>query len=151
MTTKRALIESALGELGLAQYVFDISPDRLQSALATFNRMAAHWDGKKIRTGWNFGDDIDAQAGIPDTLEECFVLNGALRIAPSFGKVPSADTRTNARNAFNGMVLSQRNIPEVPYPSSMPVGTGNRGGASGPQYFPSTTEVPGLNEGATEY
>jgi len=151
MATKLALISSALGEIGLAQYVFDASPERLQDALTRLDRLAAEWDGLGIRVGYSFGDDINAQSGIPDTAEQCFALTLALRLAPTFGKTPSAETKIAAKSAFNAMYVARRQMPEVPWPSSMPVGSGNRTGVMGQGYFPETTEIAGLNDGATEY
>lgn len=151
MSTKLELISSALAELGLAQYVFDASAEKLEEALNRFNRMAAQWDGMGIRVGYNFGSDINAESGVPDTAEDCFVLNGALRIAPTFGKTPSPDTRVAASKAFNALYVARRQMPEVPYPSNLPVGVGNQRGVMGQQYFPETDEVTGLNDGATEY
>lgn len=151
MTTKNDLIAAALGSLGIASFIFDATPEQLQDAVGRMNRMAATWDGMGIRLGYNFGTDINAESGIPDTAEECFVENLAVRIGPTFGKVPSAETKIAARQGFNAMLTARAVIPTVPRPSNMPVGAGNRVGVMGRQYFPETTEVEGLNDGATEY
>lgn len=151
MATKRDLIASALGELGLADYIFDATPEELQDALKRLNGLAAQWDGIGIRVGYNFGSDIDAEAGIPDTNEECFYTNLAIRMAPTFGKAVSADTKVAAKVALNAMMVSRRSLPECPFPGTMPIGTGNRRGALDQQYFASTDAVPGLNDGALEY
>lgn len=151
MATKRSLIESALGELGLAQYVFDISPERMQTALTRFNAMAAEWDGQGIRVGYNLGGGLDDEAGIPDTAEQCFILNGALRIAPGFGKTPSQDTRVGAAKAWNALYVALGRRPQAPRNPALPLGAGNRAGVLEQQYFPDTTDVEGLNDGATEY
>lgn len=151
MTTKLALIQSALGELGLARFVFDIAPERLQYALVRLNGLMGEWDGKGIRLGYNFGTDINAESGLPDTAEECVALNLACRIGPGFGKTVSVDTKVAASSAFNSLLVAVKVIPEVPLSSRLPIGTGNRPGVTSQQYFPETTEIVGVNDGATEY
>lgn len=152
MTTKRSLVAGAFEELGMAEYIFDATPEELLSAVTRMDRMAAMWDGLFIRLGYSLGSGIDSEAGIPDTAEECFVLQLAIRIASSFGKTPSQDTKINARTALNAMLAANAKRPVQPVSSRLPVGAGNRGtGVLGQQYFPQTTEVEGLDEGAAEY
>lgn len=131
---------------------FDMPPEKLQNGLTRLNRIAAEWDGKGIRVGYNLGGGLDDPAGIPDTAENCFTLNLAVQWAASFGKTVSPDTKVAAKQALNSLLVARRVMPEVPYPAHMPVGTGNRGvGVKGRQYFPESTDIPGLNDGATEY
>jgi hypothetical protein len=151
VTTKLEIITDALGEIGLGRYVFDTSPERLQTALHRLDGMAAEWDGKGIRVGYNLGGDINSDSGIPDTNRECFVLNLAVRIGPGFGKNVSVDTKVAAKNAWSALYVSMGRQPVQARPPHLPVGAGNRAGVLGPQYFPETTEVEGLNDGAEEY
>lgn len=151
MTTKLALINSAFTELGLANYVFDLSPEMQQDALTRANRMAAMWDGMLIRLGYSMGTDINGEAGLPDTAEECFVLQLAMRLAPTVGKSVSMETRLNARNALNALLTATAKRPQQAYPAHLPNGSGNRRGVLEPQYFQTTDETEGLNDGALEY
>jgi hypothetical protein len=151
VATKRDLIAAALEELGMAEYIFDATPEELQSFLRRLDAIAAEWDGQRVRVGYNFGTDITAQAGIPDTARDCFSLHLAIRMAPSFGKAVSGDTRVAAAQAFNAMLVARRVMPEVQLPAGMPVGTGTKRGVMEPQYFQPSSDVPGLNDGATEY
>lgn len=154
MSAKRALISAAFGELGLATYAFDVSTDRLTAALGRLNRLAAQWDGMGIRVGYVMGDDIDAESGIPDTCEEAFVTNLALRIAPSLGKTSDrlVEIKVAAKTSFNALIVANIKRPEVPYPSNMPLGAGNKAPPNTAQTFPDTgDEIVGLNDGATEF
>lgn len=150
MTTKRALILLAAEEFGITS-AFDISPEELQSGLRRLNNMAAQWDGMGLRVGYNFGGDIDAEAGIPDTAENCFALNLALQWAGSFGKQIGADTKVAAKDALNALYVALARRPQMPRNPALPMGAGNRRGVLERQYFPETDDVPGLNSGATEY
>lgn len=151
MTTKLVLINSAFTELGLANYVFDLSPEMQQDALARANRMAAMWDGMLIRLGYSMGTDLAGEAGLPDTAEECFVLQLAMRLAPTVGKTVSMETRLNARNALNAMLTANAKRPRQAYPAHLPLGAGTGRGVLEPQYFASTDETEGLDAGPLEY
>lgn len=151
MSTKREIVASALGEIGLASYIFDATPEQLADAVKRLNGLFAGWDGIGIRVGYNFGTDIEAESGIPDTAEECAYTNLALRIAPTYGKMVSPETKIAAKNGFNVLYAARRPLPQAPMPSRLPLGAGNRRGVLSPQYFPATDEVEGLNDGATEY
>ena len=151
MTTKRELISQALEEIGITDD-FDPTPEELASALRRMDRMAAEWDGVGIRVGYNLGGELDDDVGIADTAENCFAINLGIRIARSFGKTVSPDAKVEAGQALNALMVSRRVVPETPYPARLPVGTGTRRSVMERQYFPeSNGEVPGLNEGATEY
>ena len=47
--TKRQYIEQAFEEVGLAAYVFDLTPEQLQSALRKLDAMMAEWNAKGLR------------------------------------------------------------------------------------------------------
>lgn len=151
MATKRQVIAQALEEIGLAEYEFDASPEELASFLRRLDRLMAQWDGQTIRTGYNLAGDIDSESGLPDTVVNCAALHLGMAMAPSFGKAISPDTRIAAGLAHNTMLTQLHRFPQVPYPDRLPVGTGNKRGAMEPQYFGTTTDTPGLNDGATEY
>lgn len=150
MATKRALLETALEEFGITSS-FDVEPEELQRGLTRLNRLAAQWDGQGIRVGFNLGGGIEDDAGIPDTAEEAFSSNLAVRWAPAFGKTVSQDTRLAARTAWNALYVARGLKPQSPRNPALPIGAGNRRGVLGRQYFPDTTDVEGLNDGATEY
>lgn len=151
MTTKAGLIQSALGELGLASYFFDATPEQLQEALSRMNRFAAMLDGLSVHVGYNFGGDINAESGIPDTTEDCFVSNTAVRIAPTFGKTPSNETKLAAKTTLSALLTTFAKRPQQAYPPNLPIGAGNRRGVLERQYFPETSDTEGIDAGATEY
>lgn len=150
MTTKRALLLTAAEEFGITS-AFDISPEEMQSGLTRLDRIAAQWDGKGIRVGYNLGGDLDSESGIPDTAENCFSLNVAVQWASSFGKSVSMDVKAAAKQAFNDLYVSLARLPQAPRSPALPIGAGNRVRVLGRHYFPDTTDVEGLNNGATEY
>jgi len=129
--TKRQFVVQAFEEIGLASYVFDLSPEQMESALRRLDSMMATWNSKGIRLGYPIpsspqDSDLDAETSVPDSANEAIYLNLGIRLAPSFGKTVSADTKTTAKMAYDNL-LSRAAMPmEQQLPGSMPAGAGNK-------------------------
>ena len=139
-TPKREIVEQAYGELALAGYVFDLSPEELNAALKRLDRLMASWEPFLI-LGYNMpvnpGDsDLDDDSGLPDVAIEPVATNLAVRLAPGMGKTLSVDTKIAAKNGYN-MLLARfaSAVPQMQYPSNLPVGAGNKRLPNDRQYF----------------
>jgi P22 tail accessory factor len=111
MSTKRQIIDGAFSELGLAGYAVDLQPEERQDAMRKLDTMLAMWAGKGIRLGYSGGaGDLADEMTTPLWADDAIQLGLAIRIAPSFGKVPSAETKTALREAMQ-VVLSKCVIP----------------------------------------
>ncbi len=141
MTTKLAIIQQALGEIGLGTYVFDPSPEQLQAALDRLNRLAAMWDGIGIRKGYNLGDDISAESGLPDTAVDPFATLLAVRLAPSYGKQVSPALAIAAKAAQGALMVTNNTIPAMAYPTTLPVGRGNQRDTRQRAYFQESDQL----------
>ena len=107
--TKRQLLEQAYAEIGKAAYDFDLQPEELQSGLRVLDTMMSAWAIRGIRIGWGGGDglgDVDLLSNVPEWAVEAIYLNLAIRIAPSFGRAVSPDTKAAAKAAYD-TVLSR--------------------------------------------
>lgn len=147
MTTKLAIVQQALGEIGLGTYVFDASPEQLQAALERLERLAAQWDGMGIRKGYSLGNDIAAESGLPDTAIDAYALHLALRLGPSYGKQVSPELRIAAKDAKNALMVTGARLPQVQYPGTMPIGTGNRHSVLDQPYFRPVDPLQTGNDG----
>jgi len=122
-------VTEALGELGLASYVFDMQPEDLQTALRRLDAMMAEWNGKGIRLGYPLPGspqdaDLDEPSQVPDSANEAIITNLAIRLAPGFGKQPSPLTLATAKAGYNTL-LSRAAMPEEQQlPGTMPSGAG---------------------------
>lgn len=132
MWTKRQLIQRAFEEIGLASYVFDLTPEQLESARRTMNAMVGGWDANGVRIGYPFpkdadSDDLDDQCNIPGYAIEAIYLGLALRLAPALGKTVSPETKLFADMAYGNMA-NQCAIPtpERQLPHTMPRGQGTK-------------------------
>ena len=131
--TKLDFIKQAFSELGLASYIYDLSPEQLQDVSIKFDSMLATWNAVGIRLGVPMpsspgNSDISVDTSIPDFANDAVVLNLALRIAPSYGKIASQDTRLLAKKAYDIIFLRTVKIPQMQFPSTLPLGAGNKAG-----------------------
>jgi len=128
--TKRQLISSALSEIGIAEYTFDVLPEQKIEALHRLDSMLAEWNGRGIRLSYpvpvaQSGSSLDQDAGIPDMAWEAVITNLAIRIAPSYGKVVSAETKSTARHALN-TVMAFDSTPREMIITGIPMGAGHK-------------------------
>lgn len=153
--TKRVLVEQAFEEIGLASFVYDIEPEQLQSAARKMDLMVGTWETKGIRIRYPFAADpdnidLDTEVNAPSGALEALYLGLSLRIAPGFGKVPSAETKKAARSAYKNLLLLKPKPQEMQLPDTMPSGAGNKPWRDGRGPFLSTPNESPLRVGEGE-
>lgn len=130
--TKRELVVKAFEEIGLAEYVFDLTAEQLQSAAQRMDAMVAGWAANGVRIAYPLKDtpgaaNLNDDSGVPDYANEAIYLNLALRIAPGYGKTASAETKQFADMAYNNLAnQTALPTPERTLPTTMPRGQGNK-------------------------
>lgn len=157
--TKREFINAAFGEIGLASYVFDLTPEQLQDALRRQDSMMGTWNGLGIRLGYPLpstpsASDIDQLTNVPDSAQEMVYQGLAIRIAPGYGKEVSNDTRISFKNAYSAALTKAQGLPpQMQLPGTMPAGQGNKRWNNGDSPFlnpPADPLVPG-QDGVFEF
>ena len=129
--TKRQFISAALEEIGLANYVFDMQPEQLESALRRLDAMMADWNAKGIRLAYPLpsspqDSDLDEETNVPDSAYEAIICSLGIRLAPSFGKAVMIETKAIAKQAYD-ILLQRATFPlEQQLPGTMPAGSGNK-------------------------
>lgn len=116
--SKRQFVEGGFEELGLAAYVFDLTPEELDRAMRRLDSMMAEWNAKGIRLGYPIpgspqDNDLDEPSGVPDSANEAIVANLAIRIAPAYGKTVSGETRAIAKMAYDTLLTRACYPPEM--------------------------------------
>jgi hypothetical protein len=129
--TKRQFVTQAFEEVGLAAYVFDLTPEQLQSALRRLDSMMAAWNAKGIRLGYPIptnpqNSDLDEETNVPDSANEAVYLNLGIRIAPGFGKTLAPETKASAKMSYDTLLSLAAMPPEQQLPGTMPSGAGNK-------------------------
>ena len=131
MWTKREILVEAFTEIGLASYVYDLDPEEQQTALRRLDAMMALWAVKGARAGYALPSgpdtsDLDDDSGLPDTAVETVWLNLAIRLAPSYGKQVSPDTKKSARDGYDQLLWGAAYPQQQQLPNTMPRGAGNK-------------------------
>lgn len=139
MPTKREIVGQAFAELGIGNWEFDLQPDEMIEATRRLNQMMARWSSEGIRIGYNaLSDDPDEDSGLPDVALEAVRTNLALRLGPMMSKDLSGDTRVTADSSLSWLTARFMQIPQRPFPSTLPLGSGNRvwGSPFGQNFYP---------------
>ena len=130
--TKRQFVEQAFEEIGLASYVFDLTPEQMNSALRRMDAMVAGWNANGVRINYPLPSSpdrasLDTDSGVPDFANEAIYLGLAVRLGPAYGKVASPETKMFADMAYSNMA-NQVAIPtpERQMPQTMPRGQGTK-------------------------
>ena len=140
--TKQQLVDQGLTEIGKNPNIHNIDPDDMQSCLRNLDSMMATWNNRGIRLGYALPSSPDSseladESGIPDWANEAVYLSLAVRIAPSFGKTPSVETKLAARTAFATLPNQAAFPPEQQFRNGLPAGAGNK-----PERTPNYTFLP---------
>ena len=128
--TKKELIEQAFDAIGLATYNFDLQPEQYQSALKKLDSMMASWNGRGLRLAYPLHSApkdsvLTEDSALPDWAIEAAYLNLAIRIAPSFGKAVSPDTKKDAKDGYD-IIMTRKNRPPEYQVTGLPRGQGQK-------------------------
>jgi hypothetical protein len=127
--SKRQFVEASLEEIGLASYVFDLTPQQIESAVRRLDAQMASWNALGIRVGYPLPGSpqdtgLDDETNVPDSAYEAIITNLGIKLAPSYGKTVSPDTKATAKRTYDTL-LSRAAMPmEMQLPASMPRGAG---------------------------
>lgn len=130
--TKRQIIDDAFDEIGMSSDNFDLPPENYEKARRKLDTMVAVWSQKNIQIGYPLpgeanSSDLDQETNVPDYAIEALSLNLAIKLASSYGKAISADTKLAAKNAYNVVFATAVKIPpKMKYACSLPAGAGNK-------------------------
>lgn len=151
--TKQQLIEEAFSEMGMAEYVFDLSPEGLQGALRRMDAMLASWYGLGVSLGYLLPvspaeSNLSDASGLPDWAVEAVVTNLAIKLAPSYGKQVNPATKANAKAAYD-VVLKRCAMPGEMRRRAMPAGAGHKTVWSNSVFLPETPESLDTGSGSS--
>ena len=139
MSKKRYLIDMAFSEIGLSGYVFDQDAEERQEALRKLDGYMASIKAK-CNIGYNFPvppatSDLDDESNIPDYAEMAIWQQLALRLCPAYGKTASQVLITSAHQTKADLMSQIAVVPASRYPTTLPVGRGNRRGVRGQNFY----------------
>ena len=131
MTTKRQIIDMAYSSVGLAAFIYDLTPEQIESARRILDSMMATWNAKGIRVGWPIPSspdmgDVDEETNLPDSALEAVYTNLAIRIAPMHGKQLAPDFKSVAKQAYDAMLIDVVRPGARKMPGGFPLGAGHK-------------------------
>lgn len=129
--TKRQFVESAFAEIGLASYVWDLTPEQMQEACRRLDVMMAGWYARGIKVGYPISvtpdnSSLDSETNVPSVATEAIITNLAIRLGPQYGKQIPPETKSTAKNAYDSLLLFMASPIELQFPSTLPIGAGNK-------------------------
>ena len=147
--TIREVANEMFRELGLAEYDFDLDPDEVQTAKTRMRGLVARWQLKHgIQLGFNFGGDLEDDSGLSDAAAEAVWLNLAVNVGPGFGKTLKPETKQNAKDAFESLLIAAAQPQSMQQPRTLPRGAGAKTwGLSRPFNKPPTDDQLPVNSG----
>lgn len=128
--TKRKFILAAYDEIGLAGYQYDLTPEMLNAALGRLDSMMSTWYALGIDIGYPLpvptDSDLDDETEIAVGNNEAVYLNLAIRLSSKHGKMLSVETKTQARKAYDRLLVAAIDTTEMQMPGTMPRGAGSK-------------------------
>lgn len=159
--TKRELISDAYGELALAGYDFDISPEELQAALRRLDAMMASWASQGLQIGYALSmtpssSSLDADSGLQSIAVAAVYLGLAINIAGGKGKAVPQTTKSNFKAAYDALMsaVASQQVMEQQYKTGTPRGAGNKTWRTANQPFvtkPDTSPLQGGEDGGLAF
>lgn len=151
--SKFQFIQAAFSEIGLADYIFDLQPSDLESALRRLDSMMADWNSRGLRLSYPIPgspeySDIQSVTQVPDSANEAIITNLAIKIAPSYGKSVSVDTRNGAYSSLIQLMAHAAQPIEQQFDACIPIGAGYKTTQSSPVIIsPAEQQVQVGNDG----
>jgi len=129
--TKLQLCAESLNQIGFGTYLYDATPDQLNSILWQLDAMMGNWNANGIMLGYplytNPSDShIEQDSNLPVTAISAVYLSLAVQISPSFGKTVAPELSKNQRLAYSAMLAKLSVIPNKQFPNTLPSGIGNK-------------------------
>jgi hypothetical protein len=69
---------------------------------------------------------LNEPSNVPDSAYEAIITNLGVKIAPSYGRTPTNDTKITAKQAYDTLLARATAPIEQQLPSTMPIGSGNK-------------------------
>lgn len=93
------ILDRAFADIGFASYIFDLTPDEIAQAFGRLDTMMAQapWYGIPGYIAGGAEPNRQTEIGTPAEFDEGIISNLALRLAPTYGKVPLGNVRHDAR------------------------------------------------------
>jgi hypothetical protein len=115
MTTRAQILADAFEAIGIADYVFNVTPTEAASARRGLDSMLAQWGAEGVALGYTPSDETAGSDAVemttPVWADKAISNNLAVHIAPGFGKTPLAETKRAAKVGYGLCVAKTLKTP----------------------------------------
>lgn len=113
----------------------------LATGLTILNDMMIEWGEGGIRIGYLNPQSLTDESGIPDWALAAVKYNLAIRLAPVVERQVSSEAALTARDALRSVKRKTVKPIEMDYPSTLPMGAGNRSSAYSRKTYGSASDL----------
>lgn len=125
MATAQHFIERALSRAGIRAAETPVEASELQDGLSLLNDMLASWE-VVTPIGFEPVENASDQVRAPRFANAAIIDNLAVTLAPEYSRGVPIALATSAQARRDEMMVALVDIGEVNYPSTLPIGSGNR-------------------------
>lgn len=152
MILKRDIIDQAYIEMQINSLSSSPTSEEMSIALRKLESMMLAWTNKGLNLGYikaeRFSnpelEELDEDSGISDADYEAVYINLAVKLAPTYGQVPS-QLNSFANELYQGLFITE--LPTQRNNEYMPLGNGDRMGRRTPVYQVGDEPISVENDG----
>lgn len=141
MSTAQVLIDKCLFAMGASSPMKPAQPEMYQQCLDGLASMLSKWSNLNISLGVTIPTALPDELNNPDGTDEAIYLTLAKQMAPMFQKVLGRELLSAQKEAFNDLMTIYSPSPLPQYPSTLPVGQGNRVSGRDWAYYPLSDSI----------
>lgn len=126
MSTARRIIERAFSKNGIRGAETEISPSEISDGLDVLNDLLAQWDSTGVLKGIPPVQDVDTELMEPRYSTAALKAQVAVIIAGEYGIPVSTALAQDLTGSLNSMLSANTDLQNLEFPSTLPIGSGNR-------------------------
>lgn len=141
MTTARTRVESALQILGASSPIKKAGAEVTNKTFGTLVNMLELWGSENIAVPWTLPTTLGDELNEPPQTRLAIDYNLAVTVAPYIQKVATEEIKKIAKSKLATLRTQFAPKPTTKYPSTLPIGTGNKVRPLSPVFYPEPDSV----------
>jgi len=125
MATGQDFVRRALIKAGIRTAESPLSSDEIEDGLEQFNDMMASQEASGILLGFTPLENASDTVTVPRYAHGSIKATLAIYFTSEYGRVASRELIAEASNLHDQLLRTVVHIPDVSYPSTLPLGSGN--------------------------
>jgi hypothetical protein len=126
MTTARKIVERAFSKINVRAAETPLTAAEISDGLDVLNDLLEAWDASGILKGVESVQDADKDLMEPRASTWALKSNVAILLAGEYGIEVTPAIANDAVDSVNQWISGSINLQNLEYPSTLPIGTGNR-------------------------